>query len=111
MSQGKPRDTRKEQQWRHRIRQWQRSGLSIRAFCEQHHLSQPSFYAWRREIQRRDAVASPFVPVQVVADEELAPASSFEIVLPGGATLRVPPRFDAASLRQLLAVLQEGRSC
>jgi hypothetical protein len=46
MSQGKPRDTRKEQQWRRWIRQWQQSGLSVRAFCARHELSQPSFYAW-----------------------------------------------------------------
>ena len=111
MSQGKPRDTRKEQQWRQWLHLWQQSGLSIRAFCERHNLSQPSFYAWRREIQRRDAAAHPFVPVQVVADEQPSPASTFEIVLPGGPTLRVPPRFDAAALRQLLVVLQEDRSC
>jgi hypothetical protein len=111
MSQGKPRDTRKEQQWRRWIGQWQRSGLTIRAFCERHHLSQPSFYGWRRASQQRDAVASTLVPVQLVHDDEPVAASIVEVVLPGGPTLRVPPRFDAASLRQLLLVLQEGRSC
>ncbi len=65
MSQGKPRDTRKEQQWRRWIGQWQHSGLTIRAFCERHHLSQPSFYAWRScAIQQRDAVTSTLVSVQ-----------------------------------------------
>ena len=87
------------------------SGLTIRAFCERYDLSQPSFYAWRREIQRRDATSDPFVPVQLVPDEHSTPASLFEVVLPGGPTLRVPPRFDPATLRQLLAILQEGRSC
>jgi hypothetical protein len=111
MSQGKPRDTRKEQQWRRWIGQWQHSGLTIRAFCERHHLSQPSFYAWRRAIQQRDAVASTLVPVQFVPDDEPVAAGIVEVVLPGGPTLRVPPRFDAASLRQLLLVLREGRSC
>ena len=111
MSQGKPRDTGKEQQWRLWIGQWQRSGLTVRAFCEQHNLSQPSFYAWRRVIQHRDAALDPFVPVQLVPDEQALSASLIEVVLPGGPTLRVPPRFDAVTLRQLLAVLQEGRSC
>jgi hypothetical protein len=113
MSQGKPRDPRKEQQWRRWIRQWQGSGLTIRAFCERYDLSQPSFYAWRREISRRDAAISPFVPVHLVPDEQpvCASPSLFEVLLPGGATLRVPQRFDPATLRQLLAILQEGRSC
>ena len=111
MAHGRPRDSRKEQQWRRWIGQWQRSGLTIRAFCEQHNLSQPSFYAWRRAIQHRDAALDPFVPVQFVPDEQPLSASLIEVVLPGGSTLRVPPRFDAASLRQLLLVLQEGRPC
>ena len=111
MSQGKPRDTRKEQQWRRWIVQWQGSGLSIRAFCEQHHLSQPSFYAWRREIHRRDAFNDPFVAVQVIPEEQPLVTPFIEVVLPDGPTLRVPPRFDAATLRNLLVVLQEVRSC
>jgi Transposase len=110
MSQGKPRDPRKEQQWRRWIRQWQQSGLSVRAFCARHHLAPPHFYAWRREIQQRDTVADSLVPVQLVADEPAGP-STFEVVLAGGRTLRVAPGFDAASLRQLLAVLEEVRSC
>jgi transposase-like protein len=102
---------RKEQQWRRWIGQWQRSGLTIRAFCQRHNLSQPSFYAWRREIQHRDATAGTLVPVQLVGDDEPDSASTFEVVLPSGPTLRVPPRFEVATLRQLLAVLQEVRSC
>ena len=111
MSQGKPRDPRKEQQWRRWLRQWQKSGLSVRAFCALHALSQPSFYACRREIQQRDAAAESFVRVQVVCHEEPSSPSRFEVVLTGGRTLRVAPGFDPATLRQLLAVLEEGRPC
>jgi len=111
MSQGKPRDPRKEQQWRRWIRQWQQSGLSVRAFCARHHLAQPSFYAWRREIQQRDTVADTLVPVQLVPHDEPSGPSTFEVVLASGRTLRVAPGFDAATLRQLLAVLEEVRSC
>ena len=57
MAQGKPRDSRKEQQWRRLIQLWKNSGLTVRAFCARHHITQPSFYAWRRELQQRDASA------------------------------------------------------
>jgi hypothetical protein len=110
MSHGRPRDARKEQQWRRWIGQRQQSGLSVRAFCAHHDLAQPNFYAWRREIRQRDAAAGTFVPVRVVPDDEPSP-SPFEVVLPGGRTLRVPPGFDAAALRQLLAVLEEVAPC
>src|SRR5579884_1752684 len=111
MSHGKPRDSRKEQQWRRWIVQWQHGGLSVRAFCARHDLAEPSFYAWRREIRQRDAACGTFLSVQVVPDDNPSAASPFELVLAGGRTLRVPPGFDAASLRQLLAVLEEASPC
>jgi hypothetical protein len=114
MALGKPRDPRKEQQWRRWIHQWQHSDLTVRAFCELHQLSQPSFYAWRRQIQQRDAATASFLPVRVVPDLPVVPPAAitpFEIVLPGNRTLRVAPGFDAATLRQLLALLQEVTGC
>jgi transposase-like protein len=110
MTQGKPRDVRKEQQWRQRMEEWRASGLSVRAFCTRHGLSQPSFYAWRRELQRRDTEQPAFVPVRVV--DEVVPARGvLEIVLANGRSVRVGPGFDAATLRQVVAVLEEGRTC
>lgn len=111
MAQGKPRDPRKEQQWRRWIHQWQHSGLTVRAFCTRHGLAQPSFYAWRRTLQQRDAAATTFVPVHVVPDKSIAPTPSVEVVLVGGRMLRVAPDFDAPTLRRLLALLEEVPPC
>jgi hypothetical protein len=113
MAHGKPRDLRKEQHWRRLIQLWKSSGLTVRAFCARHHITQPSFYAWRRELQARDA-ATVFVPVQVETNDQLFRPTSvhaIEVVLAGGQCVRVTPGFDPATLRQLLAVLQEGAPC
>lgn len=110
MSHGKPRDPRKEQQWRRWLQQWQNTGLSVRAFCARHHLSRPSFYAWRRELHKRDA-ALALVPVHVLADQPPPPAGSLEVLVTGGRRLRILPGFDPATLRQLLAVLEETPPC
>jgi transposase len=109
MAIGKPRDARKEQHWRHQIRDWQRSGLSIRDFCARRGLSQPSFYAWRCELQRRDCEQPLFVPMA----DDLCPSSipALEVFLASGRRIRVAPGFDAATLRQLLAVLEEEPRC
>jgi hypothetical protein len=107
MAQGKPRDERKERQWRRWIRAWRTSGLSVQAFCAQHALAQPRFYFWRRELDRRDATAATFVPVHLVTEQDPCPGRSLEVQLAGGRTVRVPPGFDAATLRQLLAVLED----
>jgi hypothetical protein len=76
-------------------------------------LAIPSFYAWRRRLQQRAADTPAVVPVQVVADATPAPAqgSALEVVLADGRAVRVAPGFDAATLRRLLAVLEEGGPC
>jgi transposase len=111
MSIGRPRDARKEQQWRRWILQWRRSGLSVRAFCARHGLTQASFYLWRRELQRRDEETVSFVPVEVVACEPSALTSNIEILLAGKRRVRVKPGFDVATLQRVIAVLEETRSC
>jgi hypothetical protein len=85
--------------------------LSVRAFCDRHGLAIPSFYAWRRTLARRGPEKAAFVPVQVVAEAAPAQASALEVVLVDGRTVRVAPGFDAATLRRLLAVLQEAGAC
>src|SRR5436305_11536166 len=111
MAAGRPRDQHKERQWQRWIAQWRTSGLSVRDFCARHGLATPHFYAWRRRLQRRAVEQGPFLPVQVVAATPPPPASSLEVVLADGAVVRVPAGFDAATLRQLMAVLREEGAC
>jgi|SRR6516164_9603657 hypothetical protein len=111
MAPGRARDERKEQQWRRWISAWRASGLSVRAFCARHALATPSFYAWRRVLERRAAEKAAFVPVHVVADTLPAPASALELVLADGRIVRVVPGFDAETLRQLLTALEGERPC
>ena len=93
----------KEQFWRYMLHLWQSSGQTIRAFCQAQRLSEPSFYAWRRIIAKREQQQPAFVPVRVTPP----PTTSIplELVLASGCVVRVPPGFDADTLRQLLAVL------
>jgi transposase len=95
------------------------SGLSPGAFAAREGLSPQRLWRWRRqlgmpsatafeEIVRRDAGA-------ILEGEAPAPASAsaerFEIVLVSGRVVRVPASFDATALRQLLALVDEGRAC
>jgi hypothetical protein len=126
MARGSKRNHRKEQFWRRLLRDWRRSELTIRDFCFEHHVSESSFFAWRRIIAERDqegASSQPsngrqhsphanhepsFVPVRVLS---LPGFATLEVVLGQGRVVRVPAGFDAATLRQLLAILEEGPSC
>jgi transposase-like protein len=113
MSTTSQRRVSQEQFWRAMLRRWHSSGLSVRAFCEEHGLAVPTFYAWRRTLAER-APAVGFVPVHVIPEREpqatvAGPASSLELVLSAGRVLRVAPGFDGPTLRRLLALLEEGR--
>ena len=46
MSTNNQRSSSKERFWRRMVRRCRNSGLSVRAFCEEHGLSEPSFYAF-----------------------------------------------------------------
>ena len=119
------RDRAKERYWRRLLRQWKRSGQTGRDFCATHGLSEPSFYAWRREIALRDqeprSATSPatlrpptrssahaalptFVKVTVAAEDAPVP---LELVLAHGRRVHIHRGFDAALLRQVLRVLEE----
>ncbi len=125
---GRQRDPIREKFWRRTIRQQQRSGLPVRAFCLREGLKVGAFRWWRQALGRRDREASltaadgrdrepteaapPFLPVRVVELEAVSPrpTAPIEIVVPTGPTVRVCSGFDPRTLGQVLAVL-EGRSC
>jgi hypothetical protein len=99
-------DPKLEQFWRKMLADWQRSGLTARAFCASRQLSEASFYSWRRTLRERDRqlpATRPLpklVPVRVVAEAVL------EIVLPGGLVVRVPAGVDADAVAKLVAALR-----
>ena len=126
LQRGRQRDVGKERFWRDVIRRWQQSSLTVRAFCDEHGHSEVSFHAWRRTIAQRDRQAAgmpvvdggrdhlpTFVPVRVRPTfMPTTPSSApLEVVVGKDRVVRVSPGFDAATLRNLLAVLEEAPSC
>ena len=98
--------------WSERLRRWERSGLSITAFCHREGVSLPSFFQWRKRLQPGSARKGPgraFVPVNIVANTELPagprlPAGGAERrveVRCGSFVIEIPPGVDDSSVRQL----------
>jgi hypothetical protein len=112
------RDPAKEEYWRRLLRQWRQSGLTPREFCVEERITEPSFYAWRREIARRDQQAakrrkrqspSNTTPafIKLAIDDDVPMLPMIEVVLSERRLLRVRPGFDVDLLRQLVHVLEE----
>ncbi len=107
-------DVDKQAYWLDLVQRWQRSKLTVREFCLRHHLSEPSFYSWRRVLRERglldeqaqptEAATPAFVKLSLAA-EPMA-ASAVHVVV-GGRVLRVRPGFDPAMLLELVRLLEE----
>jgi hypothetical protein len=50
------RSHRRASEWQALISQWQASGLSAPAFCEQHSIGYASFCQWRQRLRAADVV-------------------------------------------------------
>jgi transposase-like protein len=92
--------------WRQLIAQQEQSGLSVRAFCQQHRASEHNFYQWRKRLAANLPVKFALVETNGV---RAANGSALELALVSGERLRIAPGFDAATLRAVLGVLHEPR--
>ncbi len=48
------RSVEKERHWREIVARHERSGMKVRAFCDQEQIKECQFFAWRRELRHRD---------------------------------------------------------
>ena len=98
----------REQFWRDLIERQRHSGQSIREFCDDEGVSQPSFFLWRKRLRSENArPKSRFLPVQIDLADSVTSPGRIEILLAGGQRIRVGPGFDEQTLRDVLAVLEQ----
>jgi|SRR6516164_753218 hypothetical protein len=106
MSANRPRDALLERFWRDTLAAWQKSGLSVRAFCASRKLCESNFHAWRRTLQQRDRQSPHASPPPRLVPVRVLPDALIEIVLPAGLVVRVPASVDADIVAALVAALR-----
>src|SRR5437763_1490098 len=95
----------KTDQWRERIGEQERSGISVKQFCKERGLTEYSFYAWRKRLRENGPVRFALVERSVRRQERTAEAA-LELVLTTGERLRISTSVDTATLRAVLDVLR-----
>jgi hypothetical protein len=118
----RPRLTEKERHYRELLDELAASGKTLGEFAAERGIPSGTLSWWKGEVKRRAARRSgrpvpkrrkyrrkvPFVPVTVTQDAGTGlSAGVFEVSLPGGAAVRVPPGFDDGAFRRLVTVLKE----
>lgn len=116
---GPARSRERERFWRRLVAAQPRSGLSIAAWCAEHGVPASSFYAWRRELAKRDAegksLPAALLPVEIFSSAAGSSRAALEIELPSRTKVRVRPGCELEMLRQVLTMLrpdgQEAERC
>jgi transposase len=97
--------------WVERLARFAQGGLSPAQFCAQEGVSLPAFYSWKRRLAgetsgtgTQPAPAADHGP-RLLPVRLQPPGSPLELVLPGGAVLRIPAGSDPAWVRCLVAAL------
>ena len=91
----------RREQWSRTVALQEKSGQSVREFCQDRRLTEASFYAWRQRLRREKPVTFALVDTTNTA----AVDSIIELVLTSGDRIRMP--CDAEMLRLALSVLRE----
>jgi transposase-like protein len=94
----------RDEDWRTRISAQERSGISVKQFCEQQGVTEQSFYYWRKRLQTTTSMR--FALVEAELRRGTAEHAALELVLRTGERLRISAGVDAATLRQVLEALR-----
>ena len=88
LSDGRVRRT--EAEWRSILERFERSGLSVSAFCRRSKISRGTFVKRKKQLSTSTVAPPAFVEWIAPSAESETPSSSgeFELQLPGGAVLR-----------------------
>ncbi len=105
-------DVEKARFWGKAIHDAARSGLSTREFCRQRKLHESQFYWWQRRLAAhptspRGKPAVEATSLALVSEGPGAADAGIELVLAGGRRLRIAKGVDEATLRSVLAALDE----
>jgi transposase-like protein len=125
MSKRGERSAEKSEFWKLVVAEWQESEISVREFCKNNGLSEPSFYYWRRELKKRENEADGgalqrvskkpskdigqtpvFIPISLKPETGPQPEAQSDIeVIVGQHSVRIQPGFDSETLSRVLAVI------
>ena len=122
---GPARSRQREEFWRRIVTRQAKSELSIRQWCRQQGVAEPSFYAWRRTLARRrseqdatterprarllavDVASAVYVAGRVT---EPTAGAGLQLVVQD-VRIEIAAGFDGDTLRRLLRVLREAAAC
>jgi len=95
------------------VREYERSGQSQRAFCQQWGIVPSTLRNWCRRLaegdqddDRKAVAATRLLPVSLCTEDTVVPETGISLVARNGLRIAVAPGFDAITLQRVLATLE-----
>jgi hypothetical protein len=96
---------KREEYWRERVAACERSGLSVKQFCEQQQITEQSFYVWRKRLRNQPPMRFALVETGV-AHPQISTELGLELLLTTGERLRIGADVNPTTLRRVLEALR-----
>lgn len=85
----------------------ERTGASMREVAANHGVTPATLYMWRRRLRETGDAPGGLIEVEVARGSAPSDAcSGYEVLLPGGVSIRAPRDFDAGRVKQLLELVR-----
>ena len=102
------RDAQKEKFWREKMTAYEKSGLTVREFCERGGLREVQFHYWRGELKRRGKNSkSGFV--ELVKSAGANGGAGVSVKIDGRISIELERGFDGETLKAALVAVGEVR--
>ena len=88
--------------WKEVVARHERSGLDVRAYCEEHGICEQTFYTWRKRLRQQEPVSFALVRTA----QTMAAAEPLELILVTGERLRITAGVEVSTLRTVLEALR-----
>jgi transposase-like protein len=95
-----------KEQWRERIAEQERSGVSVKQFCQTRGIREHLFYYWSKRLREQQQPMRFALVERGPARQEPGSEASLELVLASGERLRIGAGVDATTLRTVLTALR-----
>lgn len=96
----------KTDQWRERIAEHERSGMSVRKFCKERGIAEHLFFYWRKRLRDQQEPMRFALVDRGAARQVPTTEAALELVVATGERLRIGTGVDATTLRTVLEALR-----
>ncbi len=96
------------QLWMERITECRSSGMSVRAWCREHEISEKTYYYWQRRLyQQMISTAETVRFAEISCQEETVPNSGATVKISlSGTTVEIYPGADSQMIQTILQALR-----